>query len=100
MSKQLKPADRRSQILVAAIERARVAGYQNVTREMIAADAQCSTGLVSKYLGTMIDLRRSVMRAAIKDGVLEIVAQGLVAKDRHALKAPDTLKQAALASLA
>jgi hypothetical protein len=44
----------------------------------------------------MPQLRRDIMRAAIRDSVLEIIAQGLVVKDSRALKAPDDLKKAAI----
>lgn len=74
-------------------------GYTRVTRDEVAAHAQCSPALVSHYLGTMPDLRRDVMRAAVKRGILPVIAQGLAAKDRHALKASEELKKAALATL-
>lgn len=100
MTSKQTPEMRRETILTAAITCARMKGYQHMTREEIAAAAECSTGLVTKHLGTMIQLRRSVMRAAVKEGVLEIVAQGLASRDPHARKAPDELKTRALQSIA
>ncbi|HWI02368.1 MAG TPA: TetR family transcriptional regulator [Acidimicrobiales bacterium] len=96
---RLAPNVRKEQILAAALRRAKVQGYNRVTREQIAADAGCAPGLVSNYFGTMVSLRRDIMRAAIRERVLPVIAQGLAAHDPHARKAPDELKQAALATL-
>lgn len=100
MTTRLKPTDRKTQILDAALAVAKKQGYAHVTRDAIAAEAGCAPGLVSHYLGTMVDTRRDIMRAAIRQRVLPIIAQGLAANDRHARKAPDDVKQAALASIA
>jgi len=97
---RLKPNDRRDQILAAALQVAEKTGYNSVTRDAIANAAQCAPGLVSNYFGTMIDLRRHIMRAAIRQQNLVIIAQGLAAKDPHARKASETLKKSALATLA
>jgi AcrR family transcriptional regulator len=96
---KLKPTDRKQQILTAAISLAVKDGYQKVTREAIAEAALCSPGLVSNYFNTMTQCRRAIMRAAIKDRNLTIIAQGVVAKDKDALKAPTELQEAALKSL-
>lgn len=100
MTTRLKPTDRKTQILDAALAIASKQGYARVTREAIAAEAGCAPGLVSHYLGTMVQTRRDIMRAAIRNRVLPVIAQGLAANDPHAKKAPDELKQAALASIA
>lgn len=110
MTAKQTATDRRAQILSAAMKLAVKRGYQNVTRDEIAAAAGVSAGLVNKYFSTMPQLRRDVMRAAVRAAstgqpgtavipeMLTIVAQGIVARDRHALKAPDIVKNAALAS--
>jgi hypothetical protein len=72
---------------------ARSAGLANVTREQIATEAGVAAGLVSLRLGTMPALRRSVMRAAVAQEVLEVVAEGLAARDPYALAAPLELRQ-------
>lgn len=97
---RLKPTDRKTQILGAALTAAKRDGYARVTRDAIAREAGCAPGLVSHYLGTMASTRRDIMRAAIRERVLPIVAQGLVAKDPHARRAPADLKEQALASIA
>jgi AcrR family transcriptional regulator len=97
---RLKPTDRKAQILEAAVQLSAAQGYSHVTREGIATAAECAPGLVSNYFGTMTNLRRDIMRAAIRQRNLTIIAQGLAAKDAHACKAPDELKKAALETLA
>lgn len=97
--KRIDPKMRRDMILLAAVNVAREEGLGNVTRSAVAAEANVSDGLVTSYFSTMKQLRRAVMRYAIQHEVLEIVAQGVVAKDPQAMKAPESLRTAALAAL-
>lgn len=99
MTTKLKPKDRKAQILDVAVEQAEKRGYQNIERQHVADAAGISPGLVSKYFGTMPDLKRSVMRAAVKNECLPVIAQGLALKDKQATKAPEALQLRALASL-
>jgi AcrR family transcriptional regulator len=92
------PAIRREQILEAAVETARRKGYAMMTRKDIAERAAVSPALVSAYFGTMVKLRRTVMRYAVRNEVVEVVAQGIVAQDKCALRAPSALKQRAMES--
>ena len=99
--KRLHPADRNNEILAAAIKVAgKPGGYSKLTRAAVAECAGCSEGLISKYFGTMISFKRAIMRAAIQDSNLSVVAQGLAAGDKCAQKAPSELKAAALNTLA
>lgn len=99
--KRLLPADRKAEILAAAIKVAsRPGGWGKLTREAVAKEANCAAGLPSKYFGTMATFRRSIMRAAIAQGNLDILAQGIAAGERSALKAPVELKIKALEALA
>lgn len=99
--KRLQPADRKQEILNAAIKVAgRPGGWGKLTRDAVAKEAGCAEGLVSKYFGTMITFRRSIMRAAIHDWNLSIIAQGLAAGDKCAQKADPELKARALNTLA
>ena len=100
MKKRLHPDDRKEQILTAAIKVAgRPGGWAKLTRYAVAKEAGCAEGLVSKYFGTMIAFRRSIMRAAIQARNLAVVAQGLAAGDTNAQKAPPELKAAAVETL-
>lgn len=86
---------RHDSILAAAVRLAEIKGYTKVTRDDIALAAGCSPALVSEVLGTMVALRRQIQRAAIANEVVPVIAQGLAARDPHALKAPAYLKIAA-----
>ena len=97
--KRETPEDRREQIIAAALRMAVNYGYQRVTRADIAGAAKCSEALVSHYFNTMTQMRRAIMREAIRRQVLGIVAQGLAMGDPQAQKAPECLRSAALATL-
>lgn len=45
----------------------------------IASEVGCSYGLVDFYLGSMLNLRAVLLRAAIKRGNYAVVAQAMVA---------------------
>lgn len=93
------PALRKDHILSAAVAMAKEVGYCKLTRDSVAEAAGVSMGLVTRYFGTMPQLRRDVIRYAIRHGIPEIIAQGLVNRDDHATKAPDELKARAKAFL-
>lgn len=99
MKRRLDPKDRRAEILQAALDVAEKVGCKQLTRIQVAQKARCAESLVSSYFGTMIQFKRIVMRAAIKNERLKIIAYGIVEKDKHALKASPDLKQRALSSL-
>lgn len=94
-TKRKLPHDRSADILAAAIRLSRKHGYTNVSRDAIAAEAGCTNGLVTHYLGTMAVLRRRVMGEALRLRCPIIVAQGLVARDPRARKADEALLRAA-----
>lgn len=101
----LKPKDRIDELLAAVIPLAARKGYARITRKEIADAAGVSEALVSLRLGTMIAMRRTVMRHAVKqaeagdDDALRVVAQGLVDGSSHARKASADVQSKALASL-
>lgn len=97
--KKLEAKVRKEQILEAAMRLARNDGYQNVLRHNVAYAAQCSTGLVNKYYGTMTQLKRAMVREAINSRDLVILSQAIVARDPNADKASPELRQEALESL-
>lgn len=97
---KMAAADREAQILAAAVKVAARSGFNKFTLREVALEAQVTEKLPSHYFGTMTNLRRKVMREAIRTGVLPLIAQGIALRDRHALKASPELRQAALQSLA
>ena len=98
-SKREDPDKRRNDILDSALKLAEENHYNDITRDAIADHAGVSVGLVTHYFGTMPKLKRDVMRAAVRIESLPVIAQGLAARDPHALKASSDLKQRALVSL-
>ena len=94
------PLLRKDQILNASIDVALNNGYDKMTRCEIALYAGVSVGLITNYFGTMRQLKRAVMRAAIQREIPEIIAQGLANNDPNAQKASDELKAKAVASIA
>lgn len=99
MTSKKQPAERREQILDGAIEQAKAIGFTRITRDGVAAHCGLSAGSINLHFSTMTQLRRDVMRAAVKREILPIIAQGLAAGDAHARRAPAELKQRALATL-
>lgn len=91
---------RKLAILAAAMTEASQNGYDRVTREAIAARAECATGLVSHYFGTMPQMKRAIMSEAIRTRELRIVAQGLTTRHPKAMRAPVELRAAAAMTLA
>lgn len=94
------PALRKGHILVVAVAMAKDVGYHKITRDAVAEAAGVSMGLVTRYFGTMTQLRRDIVRYAIREQVPEIIAQALANGDDHARKAPEELKMRAKAILA
>lgn len=98
--RRLSPRARHDELMAAALKLAEVKGYMQVTRDDIALAAGCSPALVSAVFGTMAATRRSMIRAAIANEVLQVVAQGLAIRDVHAMRAPADLRERAAGSLA
>lgn len=98
-NKRLAPKDRTKQLLEVALQLAAQHGLATVTRNQIAEEAGVAPSLVSARLGTMDDMRRSVMRRAIKTETLPVIAAGLLARDQYALRAPEDLRRRAIESI-
>jgi len=93
--RRVSPTLRKEHLVSVAIDLAIEGNYMRTTRDAIAERAGVSMGLVTKYFGTMQQLRNEIMRRAVVDGIPHIVAQGLAAGDKRASKAPAELKTAA-----
>ena len=98
-SQRLTPALRRAHILEAAVALASDSHYTQITRQAIADAADIAPTLISHHFGTMPQLRRALMRYAVHGEHLQVIAQGLAARDPHALRASPGLRTAALGSL-
>lgn len=100
MTKRIGKVKRTEELLRAAMACAEDLGFLQVRRHHIAARGGVSEGLVSHDLGTMADIRRSIMRHAIIEHNHKVIAQGLACRDRFAMEAPEDLRQAAAQYLA
>ena len=87
---------RKDQIMDAAIQLAEIHGYENVKRTDVAQAANVSNGLITRYCGTMNQLRIAIMQHAVTTGNLAVLIQGIARGDHQALNAPDELKAAAV----
>lgn len=99
MATKLPPADRKQQILDAALGLAAAVGYQNITREAIADEVGVSHALVNLYFTVMAELKAAVVVEAVRVGNLAVVAQALAARDAAVTDLDPKLKRKALASL-
>lgn len=97
--KRMKPADRKREILDAALSVAGELGFSKFRLVDVAERAQCSTGLVMLYWPTMTKLRRAVMRAAIKREILNVIAVGIALEDSSCRDIPADLRERALRTL-
>jgi AcrR family transcriptional regulator len=84
-------------ILDCALILANSVGYQNLRRDELARVAGVGQGTINLHFSTMVQLKRAVMRAAIRYGEHRIVAQGLSISDPQALAADDHVKRNAAA---
>ena len=89
----------KQEILKHALKLSREVGYQSVRREALAVAAGISTGTVSRYFGTMVQLKRAIMGAAVANKDLVVIAQGLAAGDSRAKAASTVLKRQSLGQL-
>lgn len=94
------PELRKDHILNIAVTMAKVSGYNKITRDKIAESAGVSMGLVTRYFGTMVQLRRDIVRMAVRNEILEVVAQAVISNDPHVKKIDADLKERALKAVA
>jgi AcrR family transcriptional regulator len=91
--------DRDSRILDAAMECAEADGYQWITRGQVASAAGVSVGTINTAYGTMRELKRAVLTAAVERRNLALIAQGLADNHPIAAGAPSDVRRAAAAHL-
>lgn len=97
---RMDPVDRRRQLLDVGLALAEKVGYRNVTMVALTEAAGVSRTLYHRYFSTVGQFRVDVMRAAVKQENLIVIAQGLAAKDKQALKASPELRERAAATIA
>lgn len=91
---------RRTEILRESLKLAERVGYNRVTRVAIAEKlGYASSSLVANHMGSAADLKRDIMREALRMENLKIIAQGLALRDRVLKDISDDLRTRALATL-
>jgi len=95
MSKSKNPV-----ILAAAISLAESHGYREITREMIATKAGVGLGTVNLHMGTMRQLRNTVIRHAVRTGNKKIIAQAILAKEPYIDRLTEQERKDALMAVA
>ena len=90
---------RREEILACALRLAHATVYTHITREELALACDCAPATISLHLGTIQQMRREIISAAIAQRDLVVIAQGIVANEPKAKGAPDEIKRAALESM-
>ena len=90
----MKPTtkQRAADLLQVALGTATSQGWHSLTHESIATVAGVSPSLVKVRLGPIADVRRAVMREAVRQRVLRVVSEGLIAHDRTARRADAALR--------
>jgi len=90
---RMKTEARKEDILAAALPLAERHGYTNITRDQIAAAAKVSGPTLHYHFGTIAQLRRDLMRYAVREVCLRVIAQGLMIRDPQAMKAGAELRR-------
>lgn len=89
---RLDPKDRREQLLQLALDLAKK--NPRFTFQDVASAAGLTVAAVIYHFPTKAQLQRDVMRAAVKQAIVPVVAHGLLAGDAHARKASPELRAA------
>jgi len=89
----------RDKIIAAAVKVAERMPLHSVTRGRIAKKADTAPSLVSYYLGTMDDMRKTIVERAVETNNLAVIGQALAAHHPGVKSVPDDIKQQALKAL-
>lgn len=99
MTANKSAAARSKEILAASLDLAESKGFNRVTRTDVAEATGLGAGTVNLHFGNMEKLRRAIMRAAIRQKRLRVIAQGLALQDPIAMGISDDLRQLAADSI-
>ena len=90
----------KTEMTTAALKLAEKIGFENLTRDNIAEACGVSPALINFRFGTMTDMRRSILRAAVKSESLKIVAYAIATHHPVSKKISPELRKRALDKLA
>ena len=61
-------------------------GYQNITREQVAKAADVGAGTVNLHYSSMAQLKKTIVRHAVRVGNNKIIAQAIVCNEPYVKK--------------
>lgn len=96
MTKRFKPDIRKDEIVAVALRLAAKTHYKQVQRKQVADALGVTPPAITYHFGTMGQLQKAIMRRAVDSSCLKVIAQGLVANDKQAQKAPADVRQKAV----
>lgn len=96
MGRHIGPLDRKTIIMAAALTMAKQDGYKSVRRDALALKSDCAAGLINKLFGNMEMLRDEIVRVAVSEKILTVLAQAIVDQHPDALAAPLALRKKAM----
>lgn len=96
---RLPPEKRIKQLLEVACDIACTEGYSTLTLMKVAKAAGVVHPLVLHHFKTVEGMRTRLMRYAVDNQIMPIIAQGLAHRDPIALSASEDLKRTALKTL-
>ena len=93
---KMSSEDRKLQILQHAMKLSEIHGFTGFSSLDIAKSVGIGHPLIFHHFGTMNNLRADLMRLAVSNRNMLVLAQGVVARNPIALAAPESLKKQAL----
>lgn len=96
---RMPPKKRQTEMIQTALELAEKIGFGNLTRENIGHACGLVPSMVNARFGTMTEMRRTIIRAAIKNETLPVIAYLIATNHPAAKNIPSDLKFRALAHL-
>ena len=85
----------KQRILKAAIKIASSQNFKAIPRDAVASLAKVANGAVNYHFGTVTGLKSEVMKHAVENEILTVIAEGLVDNHPVALTATAQLKEKA-----
>lgn len=89
----MKPNLRRDQIMEAAIQLSLSHGYRTLTRVNVAIASRSSEGTVSRYFLTTANLKKEVLKEAVKREILPILVENLSDESEDRIELTPELQQ-------
>jgi AcrR family transcriptional regulator len=82
---------RRDQILKEATQIARELGCNNVNKTLLARQLRISPSLINYYFGSVSKLHKLIIKKAIKENDIAIIAFEMINKNKRILKSPKNI---------